>query len=62
VLPRIGRALSRHQDAYGYLSASINAFASPDEFVKFLRQAGFLDIQAVRMTFGTVCLYTAHRA
>ena len=61
VLPRIGRALSRHQDAYGYLSASIDAFAAPDEFVKILRQAGFADIETVRLTFGSVCLYTGIR-
>ena len=62
VLPLIGRAISRHSAAYGYLSASIDAFASPDEFVKILRQAGFVDIAIVRLTFGSVCLYTARRA
>ena len=62
VLPRIGRALSRHDAAYGYLSASIDAFTSPDDFMKILRQAGFIDISAARMTFGSVCLYTAVRA
>ena len=39
VLPRIGRAVSRHNAAYGYLPASVGAFATPDEFVKILRQA-----------------------
>lgn len=61
VLPRIGRALSRSNEAYRYLPASIDAFASPDEFVKTLQQAGFVDISTVRMTFGSVCLYVAHR-
>ncbi len=61
VLPAIGRAVSRHQGAYGYLSASIDTFLSPDEFVKILRQAGFADISTVRMTFGSVCLFTACR-
>ena len=61
VLPRIGRAVSRHDAAYGYLPASIDAFASPGDFVKTLRHAGFVDISAVRMTFGSVCLYTASR-
>jgi len=41
VLPRIGRAVSRHGAAYGYLPASIDAFSSPDEFVTILRHAGF---------------------
>ena len=61
VLPRIGRAVSRHNAAYGYLPASIGAFASPGEFVKVLRQAGFGGISPVRLTFGSVILYTAHR-
>jgi len=61
VLPRIGRAVSRHDAAYGYLSDSIDAFATPDEFVKTLRHAGFCDVDAVPLTFGTVCLYVARR-
>ena len=59
VLPRIGRALSRHNAAYDYLPASIGAFASPDEFMNILRQAGFSAMAPVRLTFGSVILYTA---
>jgi demethylmenaquinone methyltransferase / 2-methoxy-6-polyprenyl-1,4-benzoquinol methylase len=59
VLPRIGRAVSRHNAAYGYLPASIGAFSTPDEFVLLLREAGFSDISTNRLTFGSVILYTA---
>jgi len=59
VLPRIGRAVSRHNAAYGYLPASIGAFSSPDEFVKIRRDAGFSSISANGLTFGSVILYTA---
>jgi len=62
VLPRIGRAISRHDAAYGYLPASIDTFATPDEFVKILRHMGFCDISAVPLTFGSVILYTARRS
>ncbi len=62
VLPRIGRLVSRHDAAYGYLPASVGAFASPDEFVKILRQAGFVEIAAIPLTFGIVYLYTARAA
>jgi demethylmenaquinone methyltransferase/2-methoxy-6-polyprenyl-1,4-benzoquinol methylase len=62
VLPRIGRAVSGSGDAYGYLSASIDAFASPAELVKILRQSGFDDVSTVRLTIGSVCLYVARRA
>jgi demethylmenaquinone methyltransferase/2-methoxy-6-polyprenyl-1,4-benzoquinol methylase len=61
VLPRIGQLISRHSAAYGYLPASVGAFASPDEFVTILRQCGFVDVSAVRLTFGIVFLYTARR-
>jgi len=61
VLPRIGRAVSQHDGAYGYLPASIDAFATPGEFVKILRQAGFADVAADRLTFGSVILYRARR-
>jgi demethylmenaquinone methyltransferase/2-methoxy-6-polyprenyl-1,4-benzoquinol methylase len=61
VLPRIGRAVSRHKGAYGYLPASIDAFATPDELVTILRQAGFGAISTVRLTLGSVCLYAARR-
>jgi demethylmenaquinone methyltransferase/2-methoxy-6-polyprenyl-1,4-benzoquinol methylase len=61
VLPLIGRAVSRHNAAYGYLPASIETFARPDEFVKILRQAGFAAISPIRLTFGSVILYTARR-
>jgi demethylmenaquinone methyltransferase/2-methoxy-6-polyprenyl-1,4-benzoquinol methylase len=62
ILPRVGRLLSRHEGAYAYLPASIDAFATPDELVTILRHAGFVDVAAVPLTFGSVCLYTARRA
>jgi demethylmenaquinone methyltransferase/2-methoxy-6-polyprenyl-1,4-benzoquinol methylase len=62
VLPRIGRALSHNDSAYAYLPASISAFATPDEFVKILRQARFTTISPAPLMFGSVILYTARRA
>ena len=61
VLPRLGRALSKHDSAYTYLPASIDAFTAPAEFVKLLQQTGFAHVRAVRLTFGSVILYTATR-
>jgi demethylmenaquinone methyltransferase/2-methoxy-6-polyprenyl-1,4-benzoquinol methylase len=61
VLPRIGSAVSRHDGAYHYLPASIDAFSTPDELVKVLRQSGFAQVAAVPLTLGSVCLYTATR-
>jgi demethylmenaquinone methyltransferase / 2-methoxy-6-polyprenyl-1,4-benzoquinol methylase len=62
VLPQVGRLISRHNAAYRYLPASVAAFASPDEFVKLLRQHRFADIKAIPLTFGIVFLYTARRS
>jgi len=61
ILPRIGRLVSRHSAAYGYLPDSVGAFATPDQLVETLRANGFVDVAAVRMTFGIVFLYTARR-
>jgi demethylmenaquinone methyltransferase / 2-methoxy-6-polyprenyl-1,4-benzoquinol methylase len=59
VLPRIGRAVSRDDSAYAYLPASISAFATPEEFVKILRRAGFGSISPIQLMLGSVILYTA---
>jgi demethylmenaquinone methyltransferase/2-methoxy-6-polyprenyl-1,4-benzoquinol methylase len=61
ILPAIGKLVSRHNAAYGYLPASVGAFASPDEFVKLLRQSGFSDVNGSPLTFGIVYLYTAQK-
>jgi demethylmenaquinone methyltransferase/2-methoxy-6-polyprenyl-1,4-benzoquinol methylase len=61
VLPTIGRLLSRNTEAYGYLPASIEAFATPEELMSLLRKSGFVGVTASPLTFGVVCLYTARR-
>ena len=61
LLPRIGRAVSKHDGAYRYLQASIEAFATPREFVTILRQSGFVEINAVQLMLGSVFLYEARR-
>lgn len=61
VLPRIGRAVSRHSEAYDYLPASVAQFPAGDSFVTLLREAGFTDARAVPMAFGAVYLYVAAR-
>jgi demethylmenaquinone methyltransferase/2-methoxy-6-polyprenyl-1,4-benzoquinol methylase len=61
VLPRVGRIVSRDNGAYGYLPASVGAFASPGEFVTILRHAGFGEVSATPLTFGIVFLYAGRR-
>jgi demethylmenaquinone methyltransferase / 2-methoxy-6-polyprenyl-1,4-benzoquinol methylase len=59
ILPRIGRAVSRHDAAYTYLPESIGAFAYGDEFARILIAAGFSHVEARPFMFGAVYLYTA---
>jgi demethylmenaquinone methyltransferase/2-methoxy-6-polyprenyl-1,4-benzoquinol methylase len=61
VLPRIGRLVSRHGEAYAYLPASVDGFAAPEDFVGQLESAGLARARAVPLTLGVVYLYVAQR-
>lgn len=62
VLPRIGRLVSRHSDAYTYLPESVGAFFPPETFAALVTRAGFGEVRSVPLTFGVVYLYTARKA
>jgi demethylmenaquinone methyltransferase/2-methoxy-6-polyprenyl-1,4-benzoquinol methylase len=59
VLPRIGRAVSRHSLAYDYLPQSVGAFPWGDAFARMLADAGFLQVRARPLSLGIVYLYSA---
>jgi len=61
VLPRLGRLISRHHEAYTYLPQSVGAFFSPQEFSDLVTRAGFGSVRAVPLTFGIVYLYSARK-
>ena len=61
VLPRVGRWLSRHADAYAYLPASVHAFLGPQALAGVLRDGGFEDVRIDRLALGVVCLYVARK-
>lgn len=61
ILPLIGRIVSRHNDAYSYLPASVAAFPSPDEFLALLRESGFSDAWVDSLTLGIVYLFVARK-
>jgi len=61
VLPRLGRLVSRHGEAYAYLPASVESFTPPAQFVAQLATAGLVRCEAVPLTFGVVYLYVAER-
>ena len=62
VLPRIGRAVSRHTMAYDYLPQSVGSFPWGEGFAKMLRDAGFSQVAAKPLSLGIVYLYTAAKA
>ncbi len=61
VLPRIGRAVSRHDAAYTYLPASVGTFQFGDEFARILSDAGFSQVCSRPLAFGIVYLYSARK-
>ena len=61
VLPRIGRLVSRHHDAYAYLPASVQQFPSGPAFGALLGQAGFTDVAPQALAAGAVWLYVARK-
>ncbi len=54
LLPLIGRIVSKHQDAYTYLPASVLAFPEPPALAALMRSAGFTDV-SYRLLVGGIC-------
>lgn len=61
LLPVVGRAFSRHREAYSYLPASVAEFPVGAAFGRLLGQAGFTSVRWEPLTFGIVYLYVAER-
>lgn len=62
ILPRIGHMVSRDPNAYRYLYESVMRFPEGDDFCGRLFDAGFSDIQAVRLSFGIATIYLASKS
>lgn len=61
ILPRIGRAVSEHEDAYTYLPDTVMRFPEGTEFLRVLENVGFSDTAAERLTGGIVTIYSGTR-
>jgi demethylmenaquinone methyltransferase/2-methoxy-6-polyprenyl-1,4-benzoquinol methylase len=61
VLPRVGRLISKHAEAYAYLPASVEQFPAPHAFAEMLTGSGFSSARYVPLTFGVVYLYMARK-
>ena len=61
VLPVVGRAISKHRDAYTYLPESVLEFPNPDALVRRLATAGFSGVGYDLMTGGICALHHGTR-
>jgi demethylmenaquinone methyltransferase / 2-methoxy-6-polyprenyl-1,4-benzoquinol methylase len=61
VLPAIGRAVSKHRDAYTYLPESVLAFPAPQELARRLGAAGFTGVRYELLTAGLCAVYHGTR-
>jgi demethylmenaquinone methyltransferase/2-methoxy-6-polyprenyl-1,4-benzoquinol methylase len=61
LLPRVGRLVSKHGEAYSYLPASVAQFPTPEAFAEMLRAAGFPKVRYVPLTAGIVYMYVGVR-
>lgn len=59
LLPLMGRAVTDNEEAYKYLSSSINHFISPEELAKSMEREGFRSITVTPLTGGIATLITA---
>ena len=57
VLPRVGAAVSGDAEAYRYLNRTAETFPCGEAFCRLLRDAGFVDVVALPLTFGIATLY-----
>jgi demethylmenaquinone methyltransferase / 2-methoxy-6-polyprenyl-1,4-benzoquinol methylase len=61
ILPAIGRAVSKHRDAYTYLPESVLAFPEPDALAARLGAAGFSDVAYDLLTGGICAVHRGTR-
>ncbi len=61
ILPRIGRLISRHREAYTYLPNTVVQFPQGDDMVRIIRDAGFSGAIARTLTFGIATIYSGTR-
>jgi demethylmenaquinone methyltransferase / 2-methoxy-6-polyprenyl-1,4-benzoquinol methylase len=61
VLPAVGRAVSKHRDAYTYLPESVLEFPEPEALALRLARAGFRDVAYERLSGGVCAVHHGTR-
>lgn len=60
-MPTVGRLISKDKTAYTYLPESVAAFPEGQEFLDYLKQAGFNTPQQKRLSGGIATIYYAEK-
>jgi demethylmenaquinone methyltransferase / 2-methoxy-6-polyprenyl-1,4-benzoquinol methylase len=58
ILPVIGRLISGHKTAYTYLPQSVANFPVEEALAARMREAGFLDVQWISLSFGIAAIHS----
>ncbi len=61
LIPWVGRGLSRHPDAYQYLTTSIRDWPGQEEFSAVLRKAGFSGVRYRNLLLGAVAIHVGEK-
>ena len=61
LLPRIGRAISKHRTAYSWLPESTRVFPAPAELADRMRAAGFEDVRYELLMGGSCAMHVGER-
>jgi demethylmenaquinone methyltransferase/2-methoxy-6-polyprenyl-1,4-benzoquinol methylase len=62
VLPRIGRMISKHTNAYTWLPESTQAFPGPQELARRMERGGFRDVRYELFLGGVTALHVGTKA
>ena len=61
ILPRIGKLVSKDNDAYTYLPESVQAFPYGEKFLDILKEIGFKNVKCKPLTFGISAIYIGEK-
>jgi demethylmenaquinone methyltransferase/2-methoxy-6-polyprenyl-1,4-benzoquinol methylase len=61
ILPFVGGLISGDKYAYSYLNRTVEDFADKETFSQLLVDAQFQEVEALSLTFGIACLYSARK-
>jgi demethylmenaquinone methyltransferase / 2-methoxy-6-polyprenyl-1,4-benzoquinol methylase len=61
ILPKIGKIISGHSNAYSYLPESVANFPNQKKFTKYIEKAGFQNVSFTELTFGIVSIHYGNK-